>query len=198
MSTALAAPPAATPPATPARRPITVEEFERLPDADRYEVVDGELAERGEMSLESSMIGGNAYRRIAAYCDEHGGNAFPADAIFKVFGPRSRNMRRPDASYVAPGRIEDLSVGVGRVAPDLAVEVVSPNDLVDELDEKLSDYIQAGVRLIWVVHPRGRGVEVIEGERRSWAGEGDTLSGGEVLPGFELPVATLFAGVAGR
>ena len=173
--------------------PITVEEFLELPDRDRYEVIDGELRGRKEMSLESSKVAAKAVRYLDIFSDDHGGDAFGSDAIFRAFGESGEDMRRPDASYVVDGRIEDITAGVGWFAPDLAVEVVSPNDSAYDVADKVADYRRAGVRMIWVVWPSTREVEVIEGGRREWLSESDTITGSDILPGFELPVAKLFA-----
>ena len=78
-----------------------------------------------------------------------------ADAGYQCFPHDPGLVRRPDASFVKAGRFpgDVLPKGWAKSPPDLAVEVVSPNDLVYELEEKLSDYRKAGVPLIWVIGP---------------------------------------------
>ena len=79
------------------------------------------------------------------------------------------------------------------VAPDLAVEVVSPTDLAEELMDKVAEYFQAGVRLVWVVYPRLRLIHVYESLTQvRGLTAADELDGGAVLPGFRTPVAALF------
>jgi Uma2 family endonuclease len=106
-------------------------------------------------------------------------------------------VRKADVSFI---RLDRLSVeeahveGHLRIAPDLAVEVLSPRDLVYKVDRKIQLYRDAGVRLIWVVNPESRTVDihrfgitpgVIVRER-------DEISGDDVIPGFRCPVAALF------
>ena len=78
--------------------------------------------------------------------------------------------------------------------PDLVVEVISPNDLASELQAKLIDYSSAGVPWVLVVDPESRSVVSYPADgRRSILRVGDVIRGGEILPGFECPVADLFA-----
>ena len=79
------------------------------------------------------------------------------------------------------------------IAPDLAVEVTSPTDTVYELEEKVEEYLRAGVRLVWVIHPEVHAIQVIRGDGSGYRlRAGDELSGEEVVPGFRCPVASLF------
>jgi Uma2 family endonuclease len=81
--------------------------------------------------------------------------------------------------------------------PDLAIEIVSPTDLAEEIDRKITDYFQADVRLVWVFYPDSGRVYVYESPTHVTILERtDTLGGGEVLPGFQLPIAELYEAVA--
>ena len=87
--------------------------------------------------------------------------------------------------------------GIPRLAPDLAVEVLSPSDTPKEMREKRSDYLDAGTAVVWLVDLEARGVEVwTPGAAPRWVGEDGTLDGAPVLPEFSVPVRRLFAGVA--
>jgi len=78
-------------------------------------------------------------------------------------------------------------------APDLAVEVVSPSDRIDDIQDKVGEYFAAGVRLVWIVHPRSRTIFVYRSPLDVHAlGETDELSGEGVLPGFACPVSRCF------
>ncbi len=103
--------------------------------------------------------------------------------------------REPDVSFVRLEKLpnppdEDLNL-----APDLAVEVVSKNDRTYEVDAKVQQYLAAGVRLIWVVRPVLKVVDVYRSKTgpvsQTFSLE-DELDGGEVLPGFKLQVKALF------
>jgi Uma2 family endonuclease len=79
------------------------------------------------------------------------------------------------------------------MAPDLAVEVVSPNDRANDVQEKVGEYLAAGTRLVWVLWPRSRSVSVHAGRGVTHElGPDEELDGGEVLPGFRVRVANLF------
>src|SRR5271156_2600493 len=120
----------------------TPEDLLAMPDGKSYELVDGELVERN-MGFESSWIGGRLHSRLDRFCEEHGpGWALPADNGFQCFPHQPKLVRKPDVSFVRYGRLPDevLPQGWIEIPPDLAVEVVSPNDLTDQLDEKLEDY----------------------------------------------------------
>lgn len=107
-------------------------------------------------------------------------------------------VRMPDVSFIPwsrfpGGRVPTTPVPL--VAPDLAVEVLSPNNTRAEIDRKLGEYFAHGTVLAWVVDPAARTVEVLTTPDRAAAarlGVGDTLTGGVVLPGFAVPVADLF------
>ena len=91
------------------------------------------------------------------------------------------------------GRAQPTSDNAWDVVPDLAIEVVSPHDLADDLVEKTLEYFQSGVRLVWVVYPRHRRIYVYDGPGSVRVlQDSDALDGGKVLPGFSLPLSQLF------
>ncbi len=122
------------------------------------------------------------------YVQEHElGWALPADNGYQCFPHAPSLVRRPDVSFVRYGRLPGgvLPRGWIKIRPDLAVEVVSPNDTAEELDERLEDYERAGIPLIWVVYPKLRTAKVYRGDgsfRR--VREEDMLSGEDIIPGF--------------
>ena len=111
---------------------------------------------------------------------------------------RSRTVRPRRAASTA-NRVPAEGIGPGflRLAPDLAVEVLSPNESASELQEKLDDYRACGTSLIWVVDPVRRTVMIVASDAPvRWLREGDTVDGGTVIPGFSCEVAELFKGNA--
>jgi Uma2 family endonuclease len=102
-------------------------------------------------------------------------------------------VRRPDVSVVRRERLPDLPAGYLDLVPDLAVEIVSPNDKAEELADKLEDYRRVGVPLVWVVYPHSRMIvaHTLDKLARIHVGE-DVIAGGDVLPGFECPIARFF------
>lgn len=107
-------------------------------------------------------------------------------------------LRCPDVAYVAASRLPARGVGFGwmQMAPDLAVEVLSPSDSASEVGAKVHEYLQAGVGLVWVIDPKARTVTVYEpsGQVRVRE-ESDRLDGGSLLPEFSCQIESLFVGV---
>lgn len=173
----------------------SAEELLTRPDGDAYELVDRELVER-KVGAKSSFIAGQVHHRIEDYCRSRClGWVFPEGTSFQCFPDDPDKVRRADVSFIRFGRLprEQPPEGHIRIAPDLAVEVVSPNDLAYDVDSKVEDYLQAGVRLVWVVNPVTRTVRVHhpDGPGATLPADGD-LAGGDVLPGFHCPIRDLF------
>jgi len=106
-------------------------------------------------------------------------------------------VRIPDVAFVSWERFPDRRLPtepIPDLAPDLAVEVLSPNNTPREMARKRQEYFATGVRLVWLVDPAARTVEVYTApESSTHLREQDTLDGGVVLPGFTLPLQELFA-----
>jgi Uma2 family endonuclease len=177
----------------------TPEDLLSMPDGKNFELVDGRLVEQ-DMGAESSWIEGRLFSRLLWFCEEPRlGFVWPSSNGYQCFPHDPRRVRRPDVSFIRAGRLpgDELPKGHVRIAPDLAVEVVSPRDLAPELDEKLEDYRKAGVRLVWVVYPESRTVMVYRADGSvSRLHEEDVLSGEDVIPGFRCEVRLLFPPVA--
>lgn len=187
---------------TESRIKCTPEDLLARPDGKDYELVDGELVERNVGAL-SSLVGAMLTKLIVDAClADDLAWPFNAEMGYRCFVDAPGKIRRPDISCVRRDRlpIEQLDQGYIAVAPDLAVEVVSPNDVAYELDAKVDEYLRAGTRLVWVVNPERRTVLIYRadgtvGLRR----EADELAGEDVLPGFACRVGELFpAAVAGH
>jgi Uma2 family endonuclease len=191
MSTMVATQAAVTP-----KTEVTPEELLAMPDGGHYELIDGELKERRESAL-SNLIALEIGSILRNHCRQHNaGWLFAAELGYRCFPWKPSKVRRADVSLIGRDRysLEQLSEdGFTSIAPDLAVEVVSPNDLVGELDKKIDEYLRAGVRLVWIVRPAARAVQVFRGDRsESWLWATDELSGEDVLPGFRCKVDDLF------
>jgi Uma2 family endonuclease len=106
-------------------------------------------------------------------------------------------VRAPDASFVSWDQFPERCLpeeALPGVFPDLAVEVISKGNTRREMARKRREYFAAGTRLVWMVYPKTRTIDVYTSPADSTTlGGTDTLAGGDVLPGFTLPVATLFA-----
>lgn len=175
---------------------VTADDLLSMPGGERLELVDGEPREK-RMGAEADCIGAELIRQLGNFVRQVGrGIIFGAETGYQCFRGRRNTVRKPDVSFVAQGRLPGGRVPRGhiKVPPNLAVEVVSPNDTYAEVESKLSDYFEAGVPLVWVVNPDSRSVKVYTNgnEIPVVLKEGDQLTGGEVLPGFTTPVASIF------
>lgn len=187
MSTLLHEPECATAP------PVTV-----LPDL--FEVLDGEIVECPPMSFYAGMAANQLNIALAIHLLTNKIGWSGVELIYRI--PRSDDRtrsRRPDVSFVSYERWPKTrllpAAGLALdVIPDLAVEVVSPTDQAQELDEKVEEYLRAGVRLVWVVYPLAKKIHATRPGAREIRvyTEGDDLDGGDVLPGFHTPIAGLF------
>lgn len=173
----------------------TPDDLLTMPNGDDYELVDGQLVERN-MSMESSWIAGRVFRLVAdAGEDTNLGWTFPEGTSFQCFAEEPDRVRRPDTCFILKDRLPDgpTPKGHGRVVPDLVVEVVSPNDLYEEVDRKVEEWLSAGVALVWVINPRSRTLTVHRPDADLHkVGESDELTAEPILPGFRCAVADLF------
>lgn len=172
------------------------EDLLTMADGDSFELVDGRLVERN-MSKWSSYVAGTLHHRLRSYCDAQCPSwVYPEGTSYQCFPNAPKKVRRPDVSLISVTRmspVEAMSDGHLRIAPDLAVEVVSPNDLAYEIDEKVDEYEAAGVKLIWIVNPETKAVRVHRADGSvTVLREGDILEGEDIVPGFRCRVAELF------
>jgi len=175
---------------------LTADDLLRLPDdGQRHELVRGELRTMPPAGGEHGLIAGRAFRRIANFVeDEELGFVFAAETGFRIF-LNPDTVRAPDVAFVAVDRFPDgrIPARFPELAPDLVVEVVSPYDSADNVDEKMADWIDAGVRMAIAVFPKGRRALVWRSRSDIRAlKEQDLIDGGDVLPGFRCQVSELF------
>jgi Uma2 family endonuclease len=169
---------------------ITDEELLRLPDDGcKYELVDGEI----RVSPAGTRHGQVIVLLIGALSshvrDRRLGVVLESSTGFRLPGrtPGQKNVRSPDVSFVATGRFpqDKGPVGFAELAPDLAVEVLSPDDRPRDVLQKVGEFLDAGTRLVWVIDPEKRAAAVyrsLTDVRR--LGPEDNLDGEDVVPGF--------------
>jgi Uma2 family endonuclease len=181
---------------TSAQRLLTAEEFAALPLAGlRSELIAGELRttpptfeDHGETTMRLSVILGQYV------LGQRLGKLYAAETGFLI----ARNpdtVRAPDIAFIRQSRLSGTRSAPRWVpiVPDLVVEVTSSNDRPAEVDAKVAMWLAAGVRLVWVVHPQSRTVEIHRpGAPVITLTEADTLDGADVVPGFTAPIADIF------
>lgn len=178
-----------------ATRLLTAEEFWALPGSRHQELVRGEMID----SMPPGGVHGIVAALVAAFLiqwNRQTGRGFVGVASGFVIEQGPDTLRGPDVYYVRSERVPEGGApeGFWRLAPDLAVEVVSPGDTAEEVRAKVREYLAAGTAAVWVVYPATREllVHTPDGLDRTYGADA-TLEGGGLLPGFTLAVAELFA-----
>jgi Uma2 family endonuclease len=179
------------------KRTYTVEQFWQLCQQTdkRLELVRGELRELAPANDEHGYIAMQIAVVVAQFVKQHQlGYTFAAETGF-VLSEEPATVRAPDFAYVSRDRApERWSRHFARFVPDLVAEVVSPTDTYGEVAQKVQDWLGFGVRMVWVVDPATRTVAVHRGGGTFRVyGEEDTLTGEDVLPGFECKVSEIFS-----
>jgi Uma2 family endonuclease len=180
----------------PTTKLITAEEFARMPDppdGSRQELVRGVIETMPPPGGRHGVCCARVCRRLGNFVDEHKlGTIASNDAGFILErGPDT--VRGPDVSFWRRERLPEVPEGYIEVPPDLVVEVVSPGDQYSRIRKKLREYLDKGVRLIWIVDPEDRSLTVYRSLKDvSILTETETVEGGDVVPGFSCRVADLF------
>jgi Uma2 family endonuclease len=161
-------------------------------NGERYELIEGSLVVMEPPGVSHGFVECNVAFLITAHVREHGlGRVVTGDSGYMTRGD-NRTVRAPDVAFLSYERFPQLPDGYGATPPDLVVEVLSPGDRRGEVERKVREWLRFGVGMVWVVDPRERRVRVSTADATSLYGAGDTLTGGDVLPGFAAPVAALF------
>ncbi|MDX2078135.1 MAG: Uma2 family endonuclease [bacterium] len=179
---------------------MTIDEymvFVSLPENDDkyFELNHGEIVEMAPPATIHSYIVMRLSKSLCNFVDEN-------DLGF-VFGDNTGyvlskwRLVLPDVSFVAKGRLNFPLPDLISVAPDLAVEVISPSNTHREMTNKMEDYLTYGTKMVWFVYPEDKVVDVIRktedgGSYKRRYGVNDTLTGEDVIPNFSLPVVKIF------
>jgi Uma2 family endonuclease len=163
-----------------------------IPDK-RTELVRGVLVVREPAGYNHGRVIANLTGRLWSHVERIGaGQLLGAETGFTLFREPD-TVRAPDIAFVHRDRLPDpRSRGFVDLAPDLVVEVLSPDDRPGETLAKVGDWLQAGTRLVWVIDPERRTARIhrADGSVTSVTEAGE-LSGEEVLPGFACPLSSL-------
>jgi Uma2 family endonuclease len=176
---------------------MTAGELLLLPDdAWRYELVDGRLVRMAPTGSEHGEITAEVVLAVGQFVKERRlGTVYTGEPGYWISAPGSPDtVLAPDLAFVRAERAAAARVpGYPRLAPDLVVEVVSPSQARSEMAAKAERWLEAGVRLVWLVYPQIKQVEVWrDGTMKTVLTIEDELSGEDVLPGFALPIKDLF------
>jgi Uma2 family endonuclease len=168
-------------------------------DADReYEIVNGQPEEKEMAGARHGGVGTRLIIRLGGFVEDNNlGGVYGPDTTFKI----GMNERLPDISFVAAARIPEDGEpeGIWPIAPDLAVEIISPNDFWEKVSDKISDYFAAGVRQVWLVAPKDKTVTIYHSPFQvTILTEEDELTCEELLPGFRCRLRDIFRSPARR
>ncbi len=167
-------------------------------DDKHYELIEGEIVEMSPPGWEHGTLAGEIYHYFRLFDPERKLGNPTVDSGFYPAADRS-TLLSPDVAFTRIERAPERKFKKWvPLMPDIAVEVQSPSNTLAELRRKAAIYLQNGTRLVWIVIPDRKGVEVCRlddsgGIRAEFIGIDGSLSGEDVLPGFELPLAALFA-----
>jgi Uma2 family endonuclease len=173
---------------------VTPDQLAAMPNDKDFELVDGRLVERkmgnkaNWVASELARIMGNHVRAMQL------GWVMTSEAGYRLNPVRPNNVRKPDVSFVRFGRLpdEEPADAYDNLAPDLAVEIISPGDTVRELDEKIEEYLAAGVHEVWVINPEMRPAKIFRPDGTMLRlRENDEFDGGQIIPGFCCRLAEL-------
>jgi len=175
---------------------MTADELFTMPeDGFRYELVKGELRKMSPAGGEHGAIIFNLSILLGQYIKANNlGQGFGAETGFKL-ASNPDTVRAADIAFVRRERIPATGIpkNFWQIAPDLAVEVLSPGDTLEEVEEKVEDWLSAGTRAVWIVSPKRRSVTVYRSMTDvTRLSEADDLDGGDVVPGFRCKVVEFF------
>jgi Uma2 family endonuclease len=180
----------------PDGQPWTIAELEALADDEvSYELVRGDLYMMTPASPQHGIYAVRFAAALYTFVEDHQLGEVTIDEPGFMLQPEpDATVRAPDIAFVQKDHLPsvDQQQGFWPLAPDLVIEIISPSESAESVQEKVSDYLAAGTQLIWLVYPKLKSVT----EHRLGAirlyGQDDNLDGGAVLPGFTLPLKQLF------
>jgi Uma2 family endonuclease len=175
---------------------LTVEDIETMESKpDRFELIEGALHEMPAAGFHHGTLAGRITYYLNAFGLTHGiGEVATADPGF-IVGRNPDTLLVPDVGSVTYERspVDNIVPGYAPFAPDIAVEIESPSNTQSELLRKAALYLAGGTRLVWLVRPVERTITVFHPEKPEVVLiESDSLDGGDVLPGFTLPLSAIF------
>ncbi len=174
---------------------MTAQELLEAPDLGRCELLCGELRMMSPAGFEHGRVAGQIHGCLAEFVKSRGlGLVLSAETGYWI-GHDPDTVRAPDVAFVAANRVPPSpALGFFEGAPDLTVEVLSPDDRPGEVVTKVQDWLRSGCKAVWVVDPATRTVVVHQPAAPPVRlGPGDVLTGEDFLPGFHLRVAEIFA-----
>lgn len=172
---------------------LTRDEEEKIINSSRYEIVDGEIRERAMPNPEHARIEAKLSAKLTNFVEESNLGVVYSECHFEL---AEKLTRVPDVAFVSFERFPESGESKGskwQIAPDLAIEIISPTDDYKDVFEKLDEYFVAGVKQVWLVEPERKVLTVYYSQTRTTIlTENDELICEAVLPGFWLRLKEIF------
>jgi Uma2 family endonuclease len=171
---------------------LTVEEFERIPERPDvlHELDEGDLVTMSRPRLQHSLIVGNLFAPLRTFAFERNLGITCIEVEFQL---SADTVRIPDIAFIQINRAGSINPeALIQGAPDLAIEVISPTDLAEDVSRKVHQYLAAGCQTVWVLYPKERCVEIHQPGAPSltrWAPE--SLDQMDLLPGFSILISEI-------
>ena len=181
-------------PTVPAVR-YTVDDLAAFPDDGKHrELSDGRLVEWEVTTAQHGWLLSTLCNFVDSFAFEHQlGMAIGGDPLVRILGSKV-TARGPDVAFFARHRLpSDLTASTMADAPDFVIEILSPTDRAGEVQDKVRDWLRAGVRLLWYINPETGTTVVYHGGTITYVDQDEVLDGRDVLPGFTLRLRDLFA-----
>ncbi len=175
---------------------MTAEQFMKIPDDGyRYELIRGELRKMAAASFDHGVYASRIVETLLPFVRGNRLGEVPLTEPGFLLGTNPDHVRIPDVCFVRQERIDaaERPFVFFSGAPDLVVEVISPNDRYTDVDDKVGEWLEAGAVMVIVVNPRNRTVRVHSSSGAITLTESDTLDGGDVVAGWNMPVADIFS-----
>lgn len=180
--------------AAPPTRRYTVDDLDQFPDDGKLrELVDGTIVEWDVPSWKHSALEAELARLIGNFVREHRlGTVGTGEAMVRILGS-AHDARGSDIEFVRRGKRsrDEADLPAALTAPDLVVEIISPSDRADRVLDKVHDWLQVGVQLLWYINPDTGTTTVYQGEHVTYVMADEILDGGDVLPGFQVRIGVL-------
>jgi Uma2 family endonuclease len=161
---------------------------------ERYEVVSGQLVEVEVTGEQHGRIEFKLLLKMGNYVvDNNMGTLYPGDMSFVLDGDEDNIniLREPDIAFVAVESMKSTEKYLYQ-APELAVEIISPSQTFQEIMDKVSEYLQFGVKEVWVVQPKSKRIHVYFANNRFVIYQNDDLLESEIIKGFKLKLGEIF------
>jgi Uma2 family endonuclease len=172
---------------------MTAEDLLALPDDGMlHEVVNGELSTMAPAGLRHGIVSGLIHAHLCVFVKQGRLGVVPSSDTGYILRRNPATVRAPDVSFIRAERATDER-GYFHGAPDLAVEVISPNDRFSEVHAKVRDYLAAGTPVVIVVDPETEFAEIHTASGVRMIAPDGALDAPDVVPGWSLPLAEIFA-----